>query len=442
MAAIITKDTRIHNARQFVEAVGETANTAIYTFVGRPQAWANESAPDTPTDTYKAQVDIWDNMMALKRVRPGDVTSAIKRNNWTTGTVYYQYSDTIDSSNIFDSNFAVINSEYNVYKCLNNNLGTASTVEPTGTGAAANNLVIHSTTTQDGYVWKYMYSISTSDWAKFGTTSFIPVSVNSTVRTNAGNARGIFAFTLANAITSLSNNAYLAIEGNGTGANAQVTVSAGLVTGIIINNFGNNYSVANVTNVQGNIIPIIAPPDGHGYDPVDELGGVYAMVNTRLEQSDAIPVDGFKFRQVGLIKDPFLFNTTSIPTEASNIFHYAYSNITIDGSVSNPGYITAGNVLRGGTSGANATIVSYSGNVINIVRTRNTSANLIANYASFVASETITVGGVSLGSLKSTNFFGNATIQPRSGEVIYIDNRNVIARASDQVEDIHIVLEF
>ena len=77
MAAIITKDTRIHNARQFVEAVSETANTAIYTFVGKPSAWANESAHNTPIDTYKAQVDIWDNMMALKRVRAGDVTSAI-----------------------------------------------------------------------------------------------------------------------------------------------------------------------------------------------------------------------------------------------------------------------------------------------------------------------------------------------------------------------------
>lgn len=443
MAAIITKDTRIHNAKQFVEAVGESANTAIYTFVGKPSAWANESAPDTPTDTYKAQIDIWDNMTALKRVRAGDVTSAIKRNTWTTGTVYYQYNDTVDSSNIFDSNFAVINSEYNVYKCLSNNLGAASTVEPTGTGATANNLIVNSRTTQDGYIWKYMYSITTAEWAKFGTTSFIPVKLDSTVSTNAANTRGIYSYALANAITSLSDGAYLTIVGDGVGANAQVEVSAGLVTGIKVNTFGNNYSVANVTNVSGNILPIIAPPEGHGYNAIDELGGVYAMVNTRLEQGDDIPVTGFKFRQVGLIKDPFLYGTTVIPTEASNIYLKAYSNITIDGiSISNPGYITAGNVITGGTSGANATIVSYSGNVINIIRTRTTSPNIIANYASFIASEAITVSGASIGSLKATNFFGNATIQPKSGEVIYIDNRNVIARASDQIEDIHIVLEF
>ena len=216
-----------------------------------------------------------------------------------------------------------------------------------------------------------------------------------------------------------------------------------MVTGIKVNTFGNNYSVANVTNVSGNILPIIAPPEGHGYNAIDELGGVYAMVNTRLEQDDDIPVTGFKFRQVGLIKDPFLYGTTVIPTEASNIYLKAYSNITIDGiSISNPGYITAGNVITGGTSGANATIVSYSGNVINIVRTRTTSPNIIANYASFIASEAITVSGASIGSLKATDFFGNATIQPKSGEVIYIDNRNVIVRASDQIEDIHIVLEF
>lgn len=442
MAAIITKDTRIHNAKQFVEAVGESANTSIYTFVGKPSAWANEAAPDTPTDTYKAQVDTWDNMTALKRVRAGDVTSAIKRNNWASGTVYFQYNDAVDSSNLFDSNYSIINSEYNVYKCLSNNVGTASTVEPLGTGGTSNNLIIHSRTTQDGYVWKYMYSITTAEWAKFGTTSFIPAKVDNTVTQNAANARGVFAFTLSSAVTSLSNNAYLTIVGDGSGANAQVEVSAGLVTGIKINSFGNNYSVANVTNAGGNIIPIIAPPAGHGYNAIDELGGVYAMVNTRLEQSDDIPVTGFKFRQVGLIKDPFLFGTTVVPTEAGNIFLKAYSNITIDGSVSNPSYIGAGNLLTGGTSGANATIVSYTGNVINIVRTRTTSSNLIANYAPFSASETITVAGVSIGTLKSSNFFGNATIQPKSGEIIYVDNRNVIARASDQVEDIHIVLEF
>jgi hypothetical protein len=444
MAAIITKDTRVHNAKQFIEAVSEAANTTIYTFLGKPSSWAVEAAPDTPADNYRYQVDAWDNMTALKRVRPGDVTIAVKRNNWQTGTVYSQYTDLMDSSNLFDSNFAVLNSEYNVYKCLSNNFGVASTVEPLGTGSVSNNLIIHSQISQDGYIWKYMYSITVGEWAKFGTTSFVPAKINSTVQTNAANTKGIYAFSIVNTATPLSNDDYITIVGDGQGANAQILVSGGVITGVRINNYGNNYNVASVTTVGANLIPIIAPLKGHGYDAFDELGGVYSMVNTRLEQSDAIPVDGFKFRQVGLVKDPTLFGTTQIPSETSaNIILYAYGNLKCTATtLTNPGFITAGNTLTGATTGANATIVSYTGNVINIIRTRTTSANLLANYRPFQAGEQVTIAGNPIGTLLASGFYGNATIQPKSGEVIYIDNRNVIARASDQVEDIHIVLEF
>lgn len=449
MAAIITKDTRLHNAKQFVEAVGEAANTVIYTFVGKPSSWTDDNAPDTPLDTYKYQAEVWDNMMAMKRVSAGDLTNAIPRNAWSSGTVYYQYNDTANSEVLFDSNFAVINSSYQVYKCLSNNTGTASTVEPSGTGLTGNNLLFHDVTSQDGYTWKYMYTIGTSDWAKFGTSTFIPVSNNSSVTTDAANATGIYAFRIVNTATAATDGDYISIVGNGSNANAQVIVSAGTITGIKINNPGTGYTVANVTNATlvGNIFPIVAPPEGHGYNAIDELGGVYAMVNTRLEQTDTqIPVTGFKFRQVGLLKDPFLFGTTLIPTNAAgNTILTAFANLKMtDSSLTNAGYVVAGNVLTGQTSGANATIVGYTGNVINIIRTPTTSANLTANYTEFTYGETVAVGTNTIGVIASAGVGGkgNATVRLRSGEVIYIDNRNVITRASDQVEDIHIVLEF
>jgi len=449
MAAIITKDTRLHNARQFVEAVSETANTAIYTFVGKPSQWLVENAPETPIDTYKYQAEVWDNMMALKRVGAGDITHAILRNAWNTGTVYYQYDDTANSEVLFDSNMAVINSAFQVYKCLNNNSGIASTVEPLSTGLTGNNLIFHDRVTQDGYIWKYMYTIGTSDWAKFGTSTFIPVNNNATVTTNAANASGIYAFRIVNTATAAADGTYISIVGNGQNANAQVIVSGGTITGIKINNGGTGYTVANVTNATlvGNIFPIVSPPDGHGYDAIDELGGVYAMVNTRLEQTDTkIPVTGFKFRQVGLLKDPFLFGTTVIPDSSSaNIILTAFGNLKmVDTTLTNASYVTAGNVLTGQTSGANATIVGYTGNVINIIRTPTTSPNLQANYTEFSYGETVAVGTNTIGVVASAVLGGrgNATVRLRSGEVIYIDNRNVITRASDQVEDIHIVLEF
>ena len=447
MAAIITKDTRLHNARQFIEGVSETANTVIYMFLGKPTSWANESAPDTPLDTYRSQIDIWDNMEALKRVNESDVTHAIPRNPWNAGNVYFQYNDGVSASTLFDSTFAVVNSEYNVYKCLSNAEGNITINEPTGTGATGNNLIFNTGIGEDGYVWKYMYSISISDWAKFGTTSFIPVKNNATVTTDAANARGIYAFDIASA--NIGSALYadgthsIVIHGDGTGASANIIVASGNISNVTIQSYGSNYTVATVANNLGtaNVFPIVAPSDGHGYDAIDELGGVYTLVNVRFEQTDTlVPVTGFKFRQVGLIKDPYLWDTTKIPM-TGNALLKAYSNIEISGAITNSGSLVSGATLTGQTSGANATIVSYlgTGSVFNFIQARNSSPNVLANYTDFQVGETVSVGAFSIGTIAS---IGNATIQPRSGEVIYIDNRNVIARASDQVEDVFVVLEF
>lgn len=447
MAAIITKDTRLHNARQFIEGVSETANTVIYMFLGKPTTWPNESAPTTPLDTYRAQVDIWDNMEVLKRVNIGDVSHGIPRNSWVAGNVYFQYNDGISASTLFDSNFAVINSEYNVYKCLSNGRGNITINEPTGTGATANNLVFNTGIGQDGYIWKYMYSISTADWAKFGSASFIPVKNNSTVTTDSANARGIYAYDIASA--NIGSALYadgthsLRVVGDGSGAQASMVVTSGNISNVIISAYGSNYTVGNVANSLGNasILPIIAPPDGHGYDAIDELGGVYTLVNVRFEQTDTlVPVTGFKFRQVGLVKDPYLWATTNIPA-TGNALLKAYGNITISGlSLTNGASLVSGATLTG-TNGANATVVSYSGsgNVFNFIQSRDSSANILANYTKFNVGDTVSVGVNSIGTIYA---IGNATVQPRSGEVIYVDNRNVITRASDQIEDIFVVLEF
>lgn len=439
MAAIITKDTRTFTARQFVESVSESANNQIYMFIGKPDAWGNESAPDTPTDTYRTQVEVWDNMIALKKVNNADITFVIPRNNWTTGTRYNNFSDGIPASNLFASNFVIVTSGYNVYKCLQN-ANTTSSVEPSGTGLTANNLVY----TADGYTWKYMYNIDPVTWLKFATTAFIPVIANSqsVASVNAANATGIYAYRIVSGNVNsgvLADNAVLTIGGDGSGASANVRVTSGNVTLVNVINPGSNYTVANITTNLGNAViePIISPPKGHGYDPVDELGGVYAMINVRLEQSDTdIPSTGAKFRQLGLIKDPYLFGTTTVANVQTL---RAFSNITISGSIASPSTVVAGATLTGATTGANATVVSYSGNVINYVKSRTSSPNIIANFTNFAAAETIKIGATTLGSVAT---LGNAAVSQNSGEIIYIDNRNVISRSSDQVESLYVIVEF
>ena len=75
-------------------------------------------------------------MIAMKRIQTADASYATTRYNWTTGTIYTQYTDTNSSLYSASPSFYVLTSDNNVYKCLDNARGAASTVMPTGTGTA------------------------------------------------------------------------------------------------------------------------------------------------------------------------------------------------------------------------------------------------------------------------------------------------------------------
>ena len=175
MAAIITEKFRLHNAKEFKQSATETGN-AMYMFIGRPTAWSDDNNPPTPVDSLNDEYDAYANMTALKKVSSTDVSHAIIRRDWTSGTVYDEYRHNYTSSNtansgattLWASTFYVVTSDYNVYKVISNNGGANSTVMPTGTQTSI-------LTTADGYKWKFMYSISASDVIKFVTSDFIPV---------------------------------------------------------------------------------------------------------------------------------------------------------------------------------------------------------------------------------------------------------------------------
>ena len=120
-----------------------------------------------------------------RRLPSSDIAYALPRRNWSNNTVFDMYKDNISSSNtatsgasnLFDSSFYFVTSDFRVYKVLDNNGGAAfSGSEPTSESTSAFEL--------GGYVLKYMYKISASQSAKYVTTDYIPVFDDSTV-TNA-----------------------------------------------------------------------------------------------------------------------------------------------------------------------------------------------------------------------------------------------------------------
>ena len=122
-------------------------------------------------------------MIFAKKIEGVDVSSMIKNHEWTSNTVYSEYSH-LDGDLIDKQFYTVVDdtTEYNVYKCLSNNKGANSTVAPSRVGSLAD---LNPIITGDNYVWKYMYTITKANYDKFSSNAYIPVTANSVVMDNA-----------------------------------------------------------------------------------------------------------------------------------------------------------------------------------------------------------------------------------------------------------------
>lgn len=159
----------VYNANTFAASF---ARDSIYLYVGKSSAWSVDSAPGTVADSGVDRNKIWDNMSGAIRVTPNQVALGIKRNNWTSGIIYEKYSSS-DATLGTGTGFAVL-AGYNdrdVYKCLDNNGGSPSTVKPSHKSSG----VVQEA---DDYAWKYMYTITTSAFSRFATSNVIPVIEN------------------------------------------------------------------------------------------------------------------------------------------------------------------------------------------------------------------------------------------------------------------------
>jgi len=476
MAAIVTNKFRLNNAEQFYESFAE-ASTSYYLFVGRPQAWTattpygggTDSAPPTPLDNVDDEYMYYRDMLAAKRIAAADIQYAIPRHNWdTTQTTVYDYyrgdygaqwsstaSDIVktvnNGTNLWASTtlFYVLTSTNNVYKCMSNNGGVASTVEPTGTNNAEYQ-------TGDGYWWKYMYTLTTSQITDFLTADFMPVVTNATVAAAAEDGairqykvmRGGAGYTPNNYDITLGGDGPLR---SGAAAVATVTVgSGGDVTGAVVKTAGSKYTFATLTmpaaagspSQDAIITPIIGPPGGHGSNAVHELGGFYIMTNTTIsgtEGSGDFVVDQ-DFRRVGVVHNPYNYGTAVVAT-ASTL--NALKSMTFSGT---PGTFLVDEVITGSISGAKGIVVAWDSTtkILKYIQTQWTgvSATLPYNEVAFVSSpipDVVTSASAATGTIASLT---TPEIDYYSGNSIYVEDRAPISRATDQTENIKLIVEF
>ena len=181
---LITNYFRLHNANQFKESISETANSVYYVFAARhTQYTGGDSTIPEITNTVENTLTLpHDEMLFGKRVGPSDVAVLIPRHDWTSNTKYAAYRSNEDLTD--KQYYVVVNSgtSYDVFKCLDNNNNAASVSAPQLSQTSADDEYY---ATADGYQWKYMYSITPSNFSKFATQEYIPVFANSMVTGNA-----------------------------------------------------------------------------------------------------------------------------------------------------------------------------------------------------------------------------------------------------------------
>lgn len=188
-----TKDLSISSAESFVRSLTDVENdpSIYYIVLGGSKPYVNEPSPVTPDDNEQyLHYGAHRNFIGGKKVQLDDISHAIPRYDWKSGTVYSMYRDT--DEDMYDRQFYVITNEYNVYKCLYNSKGSASTIKPTGFSTIP-------FSTSDGYTWKYMYTVSLGDANKFMTPDYIPVK---TVTVSDGSAESDRQLAVQNAAVS------------------------------------------------------------------------------------------------------------------------------------------------------------------------------------------------------------------------------------------------
>ena len=520
MSAVVTDQFRILNANNFVDSVTDSAN-AYYVFLGltnptqvgfgKTTDW--DTDPPAPVDNLDYLSHYHDTSIFGKRIASSNIRRIIRKNEWTSNTKYEMYrhdysisnrSPLTDSSRLYDANYYVLNSDYRVYICIDNG---SSGINPSINGSLDEPKITDvepkpAGESGDGYLWKYLFTVSPSDVIKFDSTDYVVVPNNwdksiselqalgedEVVRVkqngdSTSNNNQIKKVYIENGGSDYSTDT-CNILGDGTGGKVLVETENGVIvsTTIVTGGNGYTYGIVDLGSIQpstlnnpAKLIPIIPPSKGHGYDLYTELGTDKVLIYARFDDSTKdFPTD-VSFSQIGILKNPTTYGNNSIfnDTQYSSLYSIKLSSGTptigqeitqsVPGIGTARGYVASydsetkvlkyyrdRSLFYGSTGNSDQTdydavsddskVLSFSSSGESI---DNFSGSIDVSFGNPTPTNKVTVGNkvIDLG-VTFTNGLANPEINKSSGDIIYIDNRPLVSRSSRQKEDIKIILEF
>lgn len=424
-----------------------------YAVIGRSEDWNDSDVAPTAVNSMREERNFRLGAQSAKQVI--DLSFVVPRYNWSSGAIYSAYDDVIGGYPA--QSYYVMNDNNQVYMCIQqgkNASGQAvtSTVQPSGntTGTPFD--------TADGYIWKFLYSISALDANKYVSANYLPIKLQGATDSdspaadieqlavqNAAIVGQVVGYAVDSGGTGYTSTPTVTITGDGTKAKAAATISGGQVVKVeLIDSsgsytLGSGYNIADV-NITGGGAPskpasvraILGTPLGLGGDPRDDLRSTALMFNTKpdgIEGNDFIV--GNDFRQVGLMKN---LKDSAAGTDFSQSSGIMLKQLRLSSVTSG---FTADNMIEGSTSGIQAYIDKVDSSNIWYHQTE------VTGFGNFDSGENITeTNGNGAGVLNATYApYIKPEIDMFSGDLLYIDNRAAITRASDQTEDIKIVIQ-
>ena len=448
MAAIITDRLKLAIVDEIV-TIMEDATDPTYIGFAKSEVWNDSDTAPTPLNNLDEERKFRNGLQSVKKV--AGVSTVVPRVNWISGTTYVGWDD--QTVGYGSSSFYVLTESFGVYICLRggkNNLGATvpSTVQPSG----SNNDPFE---TADGYVWKFLYTITEDEARKFMTASFMPTRIISSIDSNSSGAhikqfeiqnnadkRQITQIIVTNGGSGYTSPPTVLITGDGDSsftALSTIDSNSGTVTKIEFANdsstldYAQGYTNATVRLAGGGgsgatARAVISPRDGWGKNAKFDLKTSALCVHCKVEGSDSDFITGQDFRQVGILKgvQKTVADSAFTGLTGNCLKHLTLSSITQ--------VFSSDKLIVGTTTGAKALVDKIDSNKVFYHQ------NDVTGFVPFLDGEQLTESnGSGVGVIDSALI--SPLINPASTKLQYLNNRTPVDRTSSQNEDIKIILQ-
>jgi hypothetical protein len=485
MTAKVTNGLKQTLGKLLETSVDSDASELYYMALGKSLQWDPSDTPpvidDSDVTSFSFQRKVRHALQSYKIISGSNMI--LDKVGWTTG-VYYAYDDAKTNQ---ATNHYVVNSAGQVFLCLEQGKDASgnaisSDVEPSttlrinhqsarpdGIGKNNGNFSFRTSDTGaaagQGYLWQYIYKPSSNDINNYGTTSLYPVkkvvpasgllpqdSDNLDLQ-NASISGQILSVILDSAGSGYTGTPTISFTGNGSGASFTASVSSGAVTNVYMDSaygqtaHGSGYDFGTVVFSGGSpTIPaagriVLGPQDGPTADPVQTLRANRLMIKGEFEddESGSILIEN-DFRQVAIIANPKQYGSSTAFTgntaQALQILNFQAGATAFVEDV----YFKQG--------GAQGIVVHWNAGNNDLYFYQNE----LTGFEPFVNTDAVNALTGLNGAANPSNGSGNvvaagdAVTQPAidrySGDILYIHNQVDVSRASNQTEDVKLIISF